>query len=75
MNKLSRARLPDSKWTHRVPEHEEKHFTIVRVLPSSKRDSKTIEASIEMRSLLSKASRIVPLSELRDDARWLPGWR
>ncbi len=65
-------KLVDSKWTAVVPEDREKHFIVTRVL-----DAETVAVrapSVELRCLLTKRSRIVPQSDLRDPERWRPGW-
>ena len=69
---MSPKNLLDSKWTAAVPRERDKHFVLVRIIPSESTSSSG--ASVELQSLISKRRMIVPQSELTDPERWRQGW-
>lgn len=70
---LSPKKLLLSKWTSVSPRNKEKHFIVTKViLPEP--PSILIEL-IELESVHSRRSFILPWRELNDSQSWLQGWK
>ena len=61
---FDRRRAVGSKWTSCRPEGRERHFELVAL--------KQDEA--ELRCVVSRDTRWVPIEQLRDPERWQAGW-
>lgn len=72
-NTIPRDHLLGSKWSAVTPADRDKHFTVVRLERAAGKRSTIIGAELE--ALLSRRVRRATVDELRDPARWLPGWR
>jgi len=72
MNPLNPKKLLLSKWTAVTPLAKQKHFLVSRVIkPEFPTDP--IEL-VEIESVFSKATRLVPWRELQNDDVWRQGW-
>ena len=72
MNPLNLKKLLLTKWTAVKPVAKQKHFLISRVIqPEMPTDP--IE-SVEIESVFSKATQVIPWRELQDDGVWRQGW-
>ncbi|MFZ9886846.1 MAG: TIGR02450 family Trp-rich protein [Myxococcota bacterium] len=69
MPSLERAgrHLLGSKWTAVSPVDGQKHFVVLSVLHE--------RGQAELLAVTRSVRRLVPVEELRDEARWVPGWR
>ena len=72
MNPLNPKKLLLSKWTAVTPVAKQKHYLVSRVI---KTDSPTdpIEL-VEIESVFSKATQIIPWRDLKDVDVWRQGW-
>ena len=72
MNPLNPKKLLLTKWTAVTPQAKQKHFLVSRViqpdLPTDPIDS------VEIESVFSKATQVIPWRELQDDNLWRQGW-
>ena len=72
MNPLNPKKLLLTKWTAVKPVAKQKHFLVSRVIePDIPTDP--IE-SVEIESVFSKATQVIPWRELQDDGVWRQGW-
>ena len=72
MNPLNLKKLLLTKWTAVKPVAKQKHFLVSRVIqPEMPTDP--IE-SMEIESVFSKATQVIPWRELQDDGVWRQGW-
>ena len=70
MNRINPKKLLHSKWTAVAPVNREKHFMITDV----EVDEEGQVIGCEIEAVLSRRQMQIDWSELKDDARWLPGW-
>ena len=72
MNPLNPKKLLLSKWTAVTPVAKQKHYLVSRVI---KTDSPTdpIEL-VEIESVFSKATQVIPWRDLQDADIWRQGW-
>ena len=72
MNPLNPKKLLLSKWTAVTPVAKQKHFLISRVIqPELPTDP---IALVEIESVFSKVSQIIPWRDLQDAEVWRQGW-
>jgi tryptophan-rich hypothetical protein len=72
MNPLSPKKLLLSKWTAVKPVSKQKHFLISKlILPEQPTDP--IEF-VEIEAVFTKATRVIPWRDLRDNGVWRQGW-
>lgn len=71
MNKINPAKLINSKWTAVKPINREKHFLVTEV--EYDEDGTVVSCLIE--SVLSNSEYSIDWVELKDDGRWLQGWK
>lgn len=72
MNPLNPKKLLLSKWTVVTPVVKQKHFFVSRVIkPELPTDP--IEW-VEIKSVFSKATKIIPWRDLQDAEVWRRGW-
>ena len=72
MNPLNPKKLLLSKWTAVKPVAKQKHFLVSRVIqPELSTDP--IEM-VEIESVFSKASQVIPRRELQNADVWRQGW-
>jgi tryptophan-rich hypothetical protein len=72
MNPLSPKKLLLSKWTAVTPVAKQKHFLVSRVIQPAL-DEDQIEL-VEIESVFSNATQIIPWRELQNDSVWRQGW-
>lgn len=72
MNPLNPKKLLLTKWTAVKPVAKQKHFLVSRVIQPDQPDD-PIEL-VEIESVFSKATLIIPWRELQDDGVWRQGW-
>lgn len=71
MNKLSPKKLLYSKLTAMKPLHKEKHFIVTEV---DFDEDQTVTACV-IEAVISKRAYPIEWRDLRDDTKWLLGWR
>ncbi|MCC4262260.1 TIGR02450 family Trp-rich protein [Pseudomonas aestusnigri] len=71
MNRINPKKLIHSKWTAVAPVNREKHFMITDV----EVDEEGQVIGCEIEAVLSRRQMQIDWSELKDDARWLQGWK
>lgn len=72
MNPLNPKKLLLTKWTAVTPLAKQKHYLVSRVIkPDMPTDP--IEL-VEIESVFSKETQIIPWRDLQDDGVWLQGW-
>ena len=72
MNPLNRKKLLLSKWTALTPVAKQKHFLVSRVIqPELPTDP--IEL-VEIESVFSKETQVIPWRNLQDADVWRQGW-
>ena len=72
MNPLNPKKLMLTKWTAVTPVKKQKHFLVSRVIqPLMPTDP--IEM-VEIESVFSKDTQIIPWRDLQNDAVWRQGW-
>ena len=72
MNPLNPKKLLLSKWTAVTPVAKQKHYIVSRVIqPPLPTDP--IEL-VEIESVFSKTSQVIPWRDLRDADVWRQGW-
>ena len=72
MNPLNPKKLLLSKWTAVTPVAKQKHFLISQVIqPELLTDPIRL---VEIESVFSKASQIIPWRDLQDAEVWRQGW-
>jgi tryptophan-rich hypothetical protein len=72
MNPLNPKKLLLSKWTAVTPAAKQKHFLVSKVIkPALPTDA--IEL-VEIESVFSKASQVIPWRDLQDAKVWRQGW-
>lgn len=71
MNRINPKKLLHSKWTAVAPVNREKHFMITDV----EVDEEGQVIGCEIEAVLSRRQMQIDWRELKDDARWLQGWK
>ena len=71
MNRINPKKLLHSKWTAVAPVNREKHFMITDV----EVDEEGQVIGCEIEAVLFRRQMQIDWSELKDDARWLQGWK
>ena len=72
MNPLNPKKLRLTKWTAVKPIAKQKHFLVSRVIqPEVETDPVEL---VEIESVFSKATQIIPWRELQNDEVWRQGW-
>jgi tryptophan-rich hypothetical protein len=72
MNRLNPKKLLLTKWTAVTPLAKQKHFLVSRVVkPDLPTDP--IEL-VEIESVFSKATQLIPWRDLQNDDVWRQGW-
>ncbi len=71
MNKINPKKLLNSKWTAATPVNKEKHFIICDI----EFDEEGIVIACYIEALMSKRSMPINWLDLKDDSRWLQGWK
>ena len=72
MNPLNPKKLLLTKWTAVTPLAKQKHFLVSRVIkPELPTDP--IEL-VEIESVFSQATQVIPWRDLQNDGVWLQGW-
>jgi tryptophan-rich hypothetical protein len=72
MNPLNPKKLHLTKWTAVKPVAKQKHFLISKVI-KPELPNEPVEF-VEIESVFSKASQVIPWRELQNDDVWLQGW-
>ena len=71
--RLNGKKLLLSKWTAAKPQNKEKHFFVTKLIEPDTPDAQ-IEM-IELEATYSKRSVTLPWRDLKDETRWLQGWK
>ena len=71
--RLNAKKLLLSKWTAAKPQNKEKHFIVTRLIEPDAPDAQ-IEM-IELEATYSKRNFTLPWRDLKDETRWLQGWK
>ena len=72
MNPLNPKKLHLTKWTAVKPVAKQKHFLVSKVIKPELPNA-PIEF-VEIESVFSKASQVIPWRDLQNDEVWLQGW-
>ncbi|MDE3232792.1 MAG: TIGR02450 family Trp-rich protein [Pseudomonadota bacterium] len=72
MNPLNPKKLKLTKWTAVKPVAKQKHFLVSKVIQPELPNA-PIEF-VEIESVFSKATQIIPWRELQNDEVWRQGW-
>ncbi|ALK91844.1 TIGR02450 family Trp-rich protein [Limnohabitans sp. 103DPR2] len=72
MNPLNPKKLNLTKWTAVKPVAKQKHFLVSKVIQPELPNA-PIEF-VEIESVFSKATQIIPWRELQNDEVWRQGW-
>lgn len=72
-NQINHRKLLQSKWTSVIVLEKEKHFIVTKVHPST--ESKNKLKLVEMEAILTNNLKTIPLHDLKDKSKWLPGWK
>ena len=72
MNPLNPKKLHLTKWTAVKPVAKQKHFLVSKVI-KPELPNEPVEF-VEIESVFSKASQVIPWRELQNDDVWLQGW-
>jgi tryptophan-rich hypothetical protein len=71
MNKINPKKLLNSKWTAVAPTKKEKHFIVSEI--EFDEAGNVVACFIE--AVMSKRSAPIDWHDLKDDSRWLHGWK
>ncbi|WML89648.1 TIGR02450 family Trp-rich protein [Thiothrix lacustris] len=71
MNQINPKKLLNSKWTAVTPLNREKHFLITEL--DFDEEEEVIHCLIE--AIISKRSEPIEWQELKNDEKWLQGWK
>ena len=71
--RLNAKKLLLTKWTAAKPQNKEKHFIVTRLIEPEVADA-PIEL-VELEATYSKRSLTLPWRDLKDETRWLQGWK
>lgn len=71
MNRISPAKLPNSKWTAIEPKNREKHFLITEV--EYEEDGTVLSCKLE--AIMSKNEYLIDWRDLKDASKWKQGWK
>ena len=71
MNRINPKKLLNSKWTAVSPTKKEKHFMVSDV--EFDEEGEVVSCCIE--AVLSKRSIPIVWHDLKDDTRWVHGWK
>ena len=72
MNPLNPKKLHLTKWTAVKPVSKQKPFLVSKVI-KPELPNEPVEF-VEIESVFSKASQVIPWRELQNDDVWLQGW-
>ncbi|MDZ4726087.1 MAG: TIGR02450 family Trp-rich protein [Leptospira sp.] len=71
-NQINPRKLLLSKWTSVIVLEKEKHFIITRLLPTNDASDKL--DFVEMEAILTNSLKTIPIQDLKEKSKWLPGW-
>lgn len=72
-NQINPRKLLLSKWTSVIVLEKEKHFIVTKLL-SPAESIKKLEY-VEMEAILTYSLKTIPVQDLKDKSKWLPGWK
>ena len=72
MNPLNPKKLHLTKWTAVKPVAKQKHYLVSKVI-KPELPNEPVEF-VEIESVFSKASQVIPWRDLQNDDVWLQGW-
>ena len=71
MNRINPAKLHNSKWTAVKPSNREKHFLVSEV----KFDEEGSVVLCKVEAILSNKEYLIDWVELKNQDKWLQGWK
>ena len=71
MNKVRPKKLLNSKWTAVAPMNKEKHFIVSEI----EFDDEGLVTACRIEAVMSKRGIPINWRDLKDDSRWLQGWK
>jgi tryptophan-rich hypothetical protein len=71
VNKFNPKKLLNSKLTAVTPENKERHFMVTKV--EFEEEGELVSCVIE--ALMSKRESVIKHHDLKDNKRWLQGWK
>lgn len=72
MNRINSAKLHNSKWTAIKPMNREKHFLVSKV-KFDEEDGSVLSCKLE--AVLSNNEYFIDWIELKDEKKWIQGWK
>ena len=71
MNRINHRKLLDSKWTAVHPARKEKHFVVTEIAYDA--DFTVVHCLIE--AVISNRAESIDWQELKNQDKWLQGWK
>ncbi|SFQ06961.1 TIGR02450 family Trp-rich protein [Enterovibrio norvegicus] len=71
MNRINPAKLRNSKWTAVTPRNREKHFLVSDI----EFDEEGVVISCQLEAVLSKNHYPIDWTELKNNEKWIQGWK
>jgi len=71
MNKVHPKKLLNSKWTAVAPMNKEKHFVVSEI----EFDEEGLVIACQIEAVMSKRCIPIDWHDLKDDSRWVQGWK
>jgi len=71
MNSINPRKLLNSKWTAVNPVQKEKHFVVTEL--EIDEEGAVVHCSLE--AVISNRSKAIEWQELKDNRKWLQGWK
>lgn len=71
MHQINPEKLLLSKWTALNPKNKERHFIVTHLI----RDPDEIITACELEAIISKNCTQIDWKTLKDQSRWLMGWK
>ena len=69
-NPINPNKLPLSKWTAVTPQNREKHFLVTDIV----KDENDSIMFCKLEAVLNRKEYLIKWQELKNNARWKPGW-
>ena len=71
--RLNAKKLLLTKWTAAKPQNKEKHFIVIRLIEPEVPEAQIEQ--IELEATYSQRRFTLPWRELKDETKWLQGWK
>lgn len=71
MNQFNPKKLLNSKWTAALPENKELHFIVTHLIC----DEEEVITGCKLEAVMTKSCYPMTLPDLKNDKKWLMGWK